>query len=190
MSEETNGALKGGASTTLGAVANAMAAETRHQPDHLETKPWPWNLRAMRRRRNTCLSSSSAGQQMLHSKKRTDSGGWSKKLPARITENDTCNRPRTLPQYRLKKRVRPTRFDQEAHENCRPSRPDDGPPSVTPSSSGLFIRQCNVALAQQCLNFLPEPHGHGSFRPTLGVSRRKVVAVPLCRAPNVRSASK
>ena len=36
--------------------------------------------------------------------------------------------------------------------------------------------QCNVALAQQCLNFLPDPHGHSTLRPTLGASRRKVVA--------------
>ena len=50
--------------------------------------------------------------------------------------------------------------------------------------------QCNVALAQQCLNFLPEPHGRGSFRPILGASRRKAVAEPRRRAPNSRSASK
>jgi hypothetical protein len=50
--------------------------------------------------------------------------------------------------------------------------------------------QCNVALAQQCLNFLPDPHGHSSFRRTFGASRRKVVAKPRRPAPNTRSASK
>lgn len=28
------------------------------------------------------------------------------------------------------------------------------------------------SLPQHCLNFFPLPQGHGSFRPTLGVSRR------------------
>ena len=40
--EETNaaGVPKGGV-TTLVAVANAMAAETRQQPNNPEAKPWP-----------------------------------------------------------------------------------------------------------------------------------------------------
>jgi len=33
-----------------------------------------------------------------------------------------------------------------------------------------------VALPQQFLYFFPEPHGHGSFRPTLGALRRAVQA--------------
>lgn len=28
--------------------------------------------------------------------------------------------------------------------------------------------QCTVILPQQCLYFLPDPQGHGSFRPTFG----------------------
>ena len=32
--------------------------------------------------------------------------------------------------------------------------------------------QCKVGLAQQCLNFLPDPQGQGSLRPTLGAPRR------------------
>jgi hypothetical protein len=30
------------------------------------------------------------------------------------------------------------------------------------------LDQCKVTLPQQCLNFLPDPQGHGSLRPTFG----------------------
>src|ERR1700730_8497173 len=97
----------------------------------------------LRWRRNTCLSRRSATQQKLRSKKRIDSGGWPKKRPARIIENTTLNRRRTPPQYRLKKRARPTRFEQEAHENSRPGLPDDGPAllpySIRGTPAGGFV---------------------------------------------------
>jgi uncharacterized protein len=33
------------------------------------------------------------------------------------------------------------------------------------------------------LNFFPDPHGHGSLRPTFGIERRKVVALPYSSSP-------
>jgi hypothetical protein len=35
---------------------------------------------------------------------------------------------------------------------------------------------------QQFLYFLPEPHGHGSFLPTLGISRLTVSCLPVLSA--------
>ena len=41
-----------------------------------------------------------------------------------------------------------------------------------------ICNQCRVVLPQHCLNFLPDPHGHGSFRPIFGIVRRKVGVLP------------
>jgi hypothetical protein len=34
------------------------------------------------------------------------------------------------------------------------------------------LNQCSVTRPQHCLNFLPDPHGQGSLRPTFGAIRR------------------
>jgi hypothetical protein len=40
--------------------------------------------------------------------------------------------------------------------------------------------QWSVAPPQHCLNFLPDPHGHGSLRPIFGAMRRTVVSLSDC----------
>ena len=85
----------------------------------------------------------------------------------------------------------PSRIDHKAsHETSKKPSFYRGLQLLHDAESIGLDPQCNVALAQQCLNFLPDPHGHSSFRPTLGASRRKVAAEPRRRAPTTRSASK
>jgi hypothetical protein len=51
----------------------------------------------------------------------------------------------------------------------------DSLPLGLEQNRGLRISdQCIVIFPQQCLYFLPDPHGHGSLRPTFGVRRRNV----------------
>jgi hypothetical protein len=61
---------------------------------------------------------------------------------------------------------------------------------VVDAAGSLGGAQCKVVLAQQCLNFLPDPHGHGSLRPIFGAMRREVVAALCSPAPNDLCASK
>jgi len=44
--------------------------------------------------------------------------------------------------------------------------------------------QCKITLPQHFLNFLPDPQGHGSLRPTLG---RRIVPSPAAPAKALRS---
>ena len=60
---------------------------------------------------------------------------------------------------------------------------------ATANGKGDFRYQCRTdAWPQHFLNFFPLPHGQGSLRPTLGCSRRIVVAtvrsIVACRYGN------
>jgi hypothetical protein len=49
--------------------------------------------------------------------------------------------------------------------------------------SSPIAHQCTVAAPQHFLYFLPDPHGHGSFRPTFALERR---CGPACRTEGRR----
>jgi hypothetical protein len=56
-----------------------------------------------------------------------------------------------------------------------------GAPSAMPAgwcAAYRFVRQCNVVFPQQRLNFLPDPQGQGSLRPTCRTTVGSICAGP------------
>jgi hypothetical protein len=69
----------------------------------------------------------------------------------------------------LRQALAPNRIKSTATKGCVGLRNDDAPVVLLPSlccQLGIRFNQA-AKLPQQCLNLMPEPHGHGSLRPTL-----------------------
>jgi hypothetical protein len=111
-------------------------------------------------------------------------------LPARHQPSDfatgVCRDGTAVPSIRSAVAIRTKRSKDEARLAFATTVAVEGADESS-SRAGMAGHLCprraaqwSVAALQHCLNFLPDPHGHGSLRPIFGAMRRTVGSLSDC----------